>query len=256
MTDSAIDQMVDRCPIYNEPREVLADFKRTQPSWPHIVGYLLVGGAEPERITLEVVSLVAEAYFTVDLLKGKGRSIAELIDQFGLKPAPNDEIRSLILEQGAVLDRKVFENLGTDKSLLYEVPSRRFEEIIAALLEDMGCEVRLTPETRDGGRDILAVFQTPFGEWLTLVECKRYRPHRLVGIGLVERFLWIVERNDKASCGLIATTSFFSSEAQRVAHTYRYRLKLIDFDALCDWIGHYGRWDRSSSSGLWTPSRE
>ena len=37
-------------------------------------------------------------------------------------------------------------------------------------------------ETRDGGRDILAVNKTSLGEHLFLVECKRHAPERPIGV--------------------------------------------------------------------------
>jgi restriction system protein len=128
-----------------------------------------------------------------------------------------------------------------------------YEEIIAAILMDMGCDVQLTTATKDGGRDILAAFQTPFGKLLTIVECKRYKPERKIGIDLVERFLWVVDRNDKASFGLIATTSFFSADAQVIANNYRYRLKLKDFYDIREWIGKYGSWTKDDNSEIWIP---
>lgn len=39
---------------------------------------------------------------------------------------------------------------------LYDLSPRKFEELIAAILEDLGFEVELTQATRDGGSDIIA----------------------------------------------------------------------------------------------------
>ena len=124
---------------------------------------------------------------------------------------------------------------------------------MAELLRDMGYEVELTPETRDGGRDILAAFGLPHGEILTLVECKRFRPDRKVGIDILERFLWVMDRRDKASCGLIATTFYFSPEAIATERDYQWRLRLRDFEGLKEWLGKYGSWTRNNRMGLWLP---
>jgi hypothetical protein len=96
------------------------------------------------------------------------------------------------------LNREFFEHVSRHPHTLYSVTPRRFEEIVAAILKDMGCSIELTPETRDGGRDILASFNTPLGELLAIVECKRYTPGNMIGIDIVERFLWTIERTDKA----------------------------------------------------------
>jgi restriction system protein len=144
--------------------------------------------------------------------------------------------------------------LSNHPNLLYEIAPRRFEALVAELLEDMGYEVELTPETRDGGRDILAVFRVPHGKILTIVECKRYSPERKVGIDIIERFLWVIENKDRASCGLVATTSYFSPEARATEKQYQWKLALKDFDGLKEWIGKYGTWVRRPEVGLWLPN--
>ena len=150
-------------------------------------------------------------------------------------------------------DEHLISLLKAQPDSIYQLPPRTFELLVAELLEDMGCRVTITPETRDGGRDILAFLALPFGEILTIVECKRFRFDRPVGIGIVERFLWTVERHDRASLGLLATTSHFSPEATATADEYRYRLKLADFNLLKEWIGTYGTWGRSREQILWVP---
>lgn len=143
--------------------------------------------------------------------------------------------------------------LSAHPDLLYTISPRRFEELVAELLKDMGLDVTLTPETRDGGRDILAVLATPIGKLLTIVECKRHAADRPVGIDIVERFMWAIERKDKASCGLIATTSHFSPEALRLEKEFSWRLKLRNFEGLKEWIGQYGAWSRGDETQIWVP---
>ena len=108
---------------------------------------------------------------------------------------------------------------------------------MATLLRDRGCEVRLTPQSRDGGRDILAVFKTSIGDILTVVECKRFAPHWKIGQGIVERFLFTVQQRDRASCGLIATTSYFTSEARRLEKDYTWQLRLYDHESIQRMVG-------------------
>ncbi len=39
---------------------------------------------------------------------------------------------------------------------LHDLTSRKFEELVASILEDLGFDVTLTKQTRDGGTDIIA----------------------------------------------------------------------------------------------------
>ena len=85
---------------------------------------------------------------------------------------------------------------------LYKISPRKFEEIIADLLSDMGMEVELTPQTRDGGKDILAYMKTELGKFLCLVEAKRYAGTRAVDVSLV-RSLFGTLVDHKATSGML-----------------------------------------------------
>lgn len=65
--------------------------------------------------------------------------------------------------------------------------SPKFEEFIAELLTRQGLDPILTPPTHDGGRDILAVHDTPVGRHLYLVERKGYQKGRPVEVAVVRQ---------------------------------------------------------------------
>jgi len=56
---------------------------------------------------------------------------------------------------------------------IFTLSPRKYEELVAELMRDMGYEVTLTKATRDGGKDILASIRTEVGDLLCLVEAKR-----------------------------------------------------------------------------------
>jgi hypothetical protein len=138
---------------------------------------------------------------------------------------------------------------------LYEVEPRIFEEIVAEILADMGAEVRLTPATRDGGRDILAVINTPLGHFLSIVECKRYAATRRIGEDVLRSLLFVMDRRDLASHSMLVTTSFFTRDALAFAKDFEWRLSLKDFEDLKTWLLQYGRWGEHKDYGLWRPRR-
>lgn len=85
----------------------------------------------------------------------------------------------------------------------------------------------MTPETRDGGYDILAVSKDVDGSKLRtsyIVECKKYRSDRRVGISVVRELLQ-VKAEKSASHAVIATTSDFTSGV------YEFAAKRLDLDA-------------------------
>jgi restriction system protein len=122
----------------------------------------------------------------------------------------------------------LIEALAQRPEIMYEISPRRFEELVAELYHRDGYEVELTPVSGDGGVDIYAVQKTPFGSFLTVVDCKRYRRDRPVGVGLIRQLYGTVEAKE-ASVGVLATTSTFTKGASEFQEARKYRLGLQDF---------------------------
>jgi len=130
---------------------------------------------------------------------------------------------------------KLIGELSRSPELLYSLGPRKFEELIAELLDREGLRVHLTPTTRDGGRDILAFHQTSIGNHLYLVECKHYQPKNPVGIAIVQRLYGVVAQ-ERATAGLIVTTSHFSKDALTFTDTVKHQIGLKDYEAVKRWL--------------------
>lgn len=115
---------------------------------------------------------------------------------------------------------------------------RQFEELLAELMTDMGWEVELTKATRDGGKDLLAYMDTEVGRLLCLVEAKRYREDRKIGVDLV-RTLYGTLCDYQANSAMMVTTSSFSADAKEFQQRHQYQLSLRDYNDLVRWITQY-----------------
>lgn len=129
------------------------------------------------------------------------------------------------------INEELIRYLAKHPEMMRELDPRKFEVLIAELLKDKGYEVTLTPRSKDGGRDILAIRRDDVGTALTLVECKRFAENKPVGVGIV-RGLFGVVSEEQASRGLIATTSYFTKGAKAFRDKVPYRLGLADFSVL------------------------
>jgi restriction system protein len=119
---------------------------------------------------------------------------------------------------------------------LHQVSPRKFEELVASIFKNNGFRVELTPVTRDGGVDIIAVQKTDLlSDSLFLIECKRYAPENKVGIGVLQRMAGVVETK-RANKGLIVTTSCFSADARQFADNHTYRLGLNEYQDIICWL--------------------
>jgi HJR/Mrr/RecB family endonuclease len=136
------------------------------------------------------------------------------------------------------ISETLLRELARDPSAMYQLSPRRFEELVARVLSDLGLKVTLTPPIKDGGFDMFAELVTPVGTVLTLVECKRYAPHHPVSVEIVRNLYGVVHLTG-ATRGLIATTSRFTSDARALQDAVKYRLSLNDYQDLAAWLRRY-----------------
>jgi HJR/Mrr/RecB family endonuclease len=146
----------------------------------------------------------------------------------------------LTIPQGVLIalndvSRELLRKLAATPQIIHDLSPRRFEEVIAMLLEKDGFEVQLTPPSKDGGRDILAFLDLPVGRILTLVECKKWSPGRKVSVEPV-RQLYGVLAMERASNAMLATTSTFTKDARLFVDAVKYQLSLKDYADITHWL--------------------
>jgi len=112
---------------------------------------------------------------------------------------------------------------------------RQFEEYTAELFEKRGYKVKLTPETRDGGKDLLIIQGDTLGEFLIYTECKRYAPDNPIGVRIVRELFGTIIA-DRATAGIIVTSSYFSPDAIVFTEKIKHQMSLVDFVKLKKWI--------------------
>ena len=122
----------------------------------------------------------------------------------------------------------LLKKVALNPSLMKEITWRNFEELIAELLDHLGYSVTLGKGTKDGGKDILAIRKDEFCEFVLAVECKHYTHPRKVGRPTIQQLLGVVEAN-RYNAGIVATSSFFTSEASTFATPLQPKILLRDF---------------------------
>ena len=152
---------------------------------------------------------------------------------------PNRKLIAEIRPQIISTNASLVERLRQQPQSVYELSPRKFEELVAELLSDLGYMVELTPTSRDGGKDILAYLPTPHGRVLCLVEVKRYRQDRPVGVALI-RQLYETLIDADASSAMLVTTSSFTAGAVEFQQKHEYKLALRDYGNVVQWIQDYG----------------
>jgi restriction endonuclease Mrr len=184
-----------------------------------------------------VLSAAMAGSMTVDQLT---RTLAGNL--FDLKDISLPERRQLISIAKPIIvtaNEAMVERLKKAPGDIFRLSSREYEHMVAELLHDMGYEVELTPATRDGGKDILASLRTPAGDLLVLVEAKKYRRDRKIGVELV-RTLYGTLHDYQANSAMLVTTSSFSKDARVFQQRHKYQLSLRDYPDVAGWMQKYG----------------
>lgn len=136
------------------------------------------------------------------------------------------------------IDEQLLRHLAREPHSVYDLEPRKFEELVAHLLEDLGCEVNLTKRTRDGGYDILGHWKAGPAPLTFLAECKRYSPSNKVGVEVVRGLYGLTEMH-RANLGMIITTSSFTKDAIEEKLRIGPRLDLKEFNDLKLWFQRY-----------------
>ncbi|WP_328383484.1 restriction endonuclease [Micromonospora zamorensis] len=140
---------------------------------------------------------------------------------------PND--RSIgLLDAVAVIRARWIDDLTNRAEALFRLGPRDMEELVAALYKKLGYNIELTPPSRDGGRDVLAVREVPGQREVIEIECKTHTSP--VGVEYVRCLRGVIERN-RTNRGVLVAIGRFTRGAYREAAADS-RIELIDGEAL------------------------
>lgn len=147
--------------------------------------------------------------------------------------------RTQLIEIHSAVTLKLLESVRLTPERLFALSPRAFEELIAQLFTGFGFSVELTSPTRDGGRDLIAI-GSGIAQVKYLIECKRYAPHRKVGIAFIQRLHGVVV-SDGATKGILATTSDFTKPAKQHIEEHQYILEGRPLSGLLEWLRDYDK---------------
>ena len=173
------------------------------------------------------------------------------------KPTPIDqliqEVRRLLSQRGTIyratlsgedlhaaaaalipVSDELLKYLARHPEALRTLGWRKFEEVVARLLEKSGFTARVQAGSKDDGIDIIAVqHEDVLADLVLLVQCKQVE--RNVGVRVV-RELYGVTNQRNASMGMLVTTASFTQPAHEFQRPVSARLSLRGYDRLRNWL--------------------
>lgn len=192
----------------------------------------------PHLIITALNYLISNSNLDIDAL----RSFIEtpikqsgLIDINGHPLSLQSEKGKIISDKIIIVNESLIQKAFLDPKFIFNIPSYKFEHLVAELLEKEGFSVKITKKTHDGGKDILIAHNNILGNFLFYVECKQYSLANHIGVKLV-RELYGTIAADRATAGLLVTTSYFSKAARDFVENVQNQLSLKDYLDLQNWI--------------------
>jgi restriction system protein len=161
------------------------------------------------------------------------RDVADLLVQTIIVPGV-ETVEGSLVELVAIPWFEIVKILKNNPSEAFQIPSRKWEEIVAGAYRASGFEeVTLTPRSGDYGRDVIAI-KKGLGTVRVIDQVKAYRPGHLVTAHDVRALLGVVQ-GDGASKGFLTTTSDFAprlSADPLIAPFIPSRIELINGEKL------------------------
>lgn len=177
-------------------------------------------GAEAAASAGNFVSLTgstfagAKATASAGIISGSAQSLtAALLLQAVIVPG-DKTAEGRLIEAVAIPWFDIIDLLKNDPAIAFQIPARRWEEIIAGAYHKAGFEeVTLTPRSGDYGRDVIAV-KRGLGSIRVIDQVKAYKPGHLVTANDVRALIGVLQ-GDGASKGFLTTTSDFAPLIRR-----------------------------------------
>lgn len=133
------------------------------------------------------------------------------------------------------VNKRIIDRINRQPQAIYQLTPRQFEIMVAELFEERGYKVELTQQTRDGGKDLIILDHREVGNLMIYAECKQYSPNRPVGVNVVSDLVGRMTA-DRATAGLVVTSSYFSPDAKTFQSKFEHQMTLIDFIKLSKMI--------------------
>lgn len=136
-----------------------------------------------------------------------------------------------IIKNVTIINDTLLKKAKDNPGIIHNFTSREFEEMVCDFLDKQGYYVKLTKQTRDGGKDIIVVQKSILGEFSIYVECKKYDVNRPISVSLI-RELYGTVMTDAVTAGMLITTSYFTKDAKEYTDKIKHRMTLMDYTEL------------------------
>lgn len=123
---------------------------------------------------------------------------------------------SLIQPDAGDVYEELYAHFAANPDQFHRLSPRAFEILLSRIFQNQGFTTELGPGAGDGGVDVRLWQRGPLGDVLTLVQAKRYAPHRKIQLDAVAALRGVMTV-EEAPKGMFVTTSTYLPSARRFA---------------------------------------
>lgn len=141
---------------------------------------------------------------------------------------------SLIQPDVGDVYEELYAHFVANPDQFHRLTPRAFEILLSRVFQNQGFITELGPGSGDGGVDIRLWQRDPLGDVLTLVQAKRYAPHRKIKLDAVAALRGVMAV-EEAPKGMFVTTSAYLPSAKSFAARAGNVIELVTPEDLVRW---------------------
>ncbi len=158
-------------------------------------------------------------------------------------PTPAMEVRDIVEAMSHVLAVKV----AQDPAALDHIEWRMLEHLLFRVFSGLGFNVTLTPESKDGGKDLILACTVDTRDRSYIVEVKHWRSGQRVGANAVRSFLHVIGRERRDGGIYLSTYGYARNAFESLSQIDRERLRFGAKEKVVAFCRSYVR----SHEGTW-----
>ena len=139
--------------------------------------------------------------------------------------------------------------VANNPEILAALEWRDFERMMARVMEGLGFGTKLTPPSKDGGKDLILSCTVNMKTESYIVELKHWRAGKPVIQGVLSSFLKVIVKENRAGGLLLSTSGYAANIGESLTEISTQKLRLGGKEKVVLLAQTY----RRAHSGLWAP---
>lgn len=140
-----------------------------------------------------------------------------------------------IIQDVKLVNISILQKIDRNPNQINALSQEQFEYLVAELFEEKGYRVNLTNEIANDGRKLITLENSIFNNFMIYADCKKQSLDDTIGVKVIKELYGTVTA-DKATAGMVITSSYFSEDALNFTESIKHQMTLVDYVKLNQWM--------------------